>query len=197
MKYCIRCAREIGEGHAFCPYCGTSQKIKPKEPVPEASNNSSSKTMVVVGVAIFVTLIVILTAVFESKSKSSGFSNKQSSYHAVKENSFAGSASVQVNASQILNEFKNNEIRAGEKYNGKRVRINGCATDIDNTFGILSVSLNSCGGLFDLDFVIAEFPQTQKSKLATLNKGQRIVVECTIVDGGNIMGVHGKNCSLR
>lgn len=195
MKYCIRCAREIGEGHAFCPYCGTSQKIKPKEVVPEASNNSSSKTKVVVGIAILVTLIVILTAVFENSSKSSGFNNKPVSYqtyNTAKEYSFTG-----LNVSQILNEFKNNEIRAGEKYNGKRVWISGCAADIDNTFGILSVSLNSCGGLFDLDYVIAQFPQSQKSKLATLNKGQRIVVECTIVDGGDIMGVHGKDCFLR
>ena len=195
MKYCIRCAREIGEGHAFCPYCGTSQKIKPKENVPETSNNPSFKTKVVVVVAILVILIIILTALFENRSKSSGFNNKTVSYHtynAVKESPFAG-----LNVSQILNEFKNNEIRAGEKYNGKRIRISGCAADIDNTFGILSVSLNSCGGLFDLDYVLAQFPQTQKSKLAALNKGQRIVVECTIVDGGDIMGVHGKDCSLR
>ncbi|WP_143152884.1 zinc-ribbon domain-containing protein [Fibrobacter sp. UWP2] len=26
MKYCLKCARQIGDEHSFCPYCGSSQK---------------------------------------------------------------------------------------------------------------------------------------------------------------------------
>ena len=197
MKYCIRCAREIGEGHTFCPYCGSSQKIMPKESPSNNSQNSSSKTMIVVGVAALVVLAIIITALIEKSSVLRKSADATNSYNVAKEESFTGSPSIQVSASQILSEFKNNEIRAGEKYNGKRVRITGCAASIDNMIGILSIYINSCGGVFDLDYVHAQFPDNAKSRLARLNKGERVVVDCTIVDGGDIMGVSGSNCVLR
>jgi uncharacterized membrane protein YvbJ len=196
MKYCIRCAKEIGEGHDYCPYCGTPQKEPLKKESFSSSNNQSSKTVIVTGTLVLVVFAVIIAALLEKPSSNHPANSKESFNNLNKDISVLQKASIQVSASQILSEFKNNEIRAGEKYNGKRVSIIGCAADIDNTFGILTVSINSCGGLLDLDFVSAEFPNQQKNKLASLNKGQRIAVDCTIVDGGNIMGVHGTNCTI-
>ena len=152
--------------------------------------------MIVIGAVILVILAVIIAALLEKPSNSHQVNNKGVFSNLNKERSLPQKASIQVAASQILSEFKNNKIRAGEKYNGKRITILGCAADIDNSFGVLTVSINSCGGLLDLDYVIAEFPGHQKNKLAALNKGQRLAVDCTIVDGGNIIGVHGSNCTI-
>ena len=38
--------------------------------------------------------------------------------------------------------------------------------------------------------------RNQKDKIAKLNKGMRIRVECTIVDGGDWMGIKTKNCII-
>ena len=197
MKYCIRCAKEIGEGHDYCPYCGTPQNKSLKQEYTQSSSSNSSKTVIVIGALILVALAVIIAALLEKPSSNHQTNRNETSYYSNKDSSIPQKGSVQVSASQILSEFKNNEIRAGEKYNGKRITIIGCAADIDNSFGVLTVSVNSCGGLLDLDYVLAEFPGHQKNKLASLNKGQRLAVECTIVDGGNIMGVHGTNCTIR
>ena len=197
MKYCIRCAKEIGEGHDYCPYCGTPQKEVLKNEHIQSSNNNSSKALIVIGALILVALAVIIAALLEKPSSNLQTGSKENYSYLDKERSTPQKTSMQVSASQILNEFKNNEIRAGEKYNGKRITILGCAADIDNSFGVLTVSVNSCGGLLDIDYVLAEFPGHQKSKLARLNKGQCLAVDCTIVDGGNIMGVHGTNCTIR
>ena len=196
MKYCLRCAREIGEGRDFCPYCGYSQK---KSAVPEqtsAVKDSSIKLPIIVGTCvIFVIILVVVAFVEKASINRSNHAYKQHSIP-VQEKIFS-SPTISVSARQILSDYDNNEIRAGERYNGKRVRIAGCAANIDNSLGILSVFVNSCGGPLNLKFVHARFPDNAKSSLTSLNKGQRIIVECTVIDGGNVMGVAAENCVLK
>lgn len=195
MKYCIRCAREIGEGHNFCPYCGSSQKDSRKIDADQIQSKAQSKLSVVKWVVIVFFALLFLVAFLEKIASNSSTSRKTETSIS-QEKSFSGTV-VSVSAKQILNEFKNNEIRAGDRYNGRRVLIAGCAADIDNSLGVLSVSVNSCGGIMDLDFVHAQFPDNEKNKLSRLNKGQRISVECTVIDGGDFMGVVANNCSLK
>lgn len=197
MKYCLRCAREIGEGHDYCPYCGTSQK---KTVARESNRNASqttSKVPVVIGICIAIVLVFIVVAFVESFNvDKSNHAYKQHSISVQQEKSFS-SPIISVSARQILNDFNNNEIRAGEQYNGKRVRITGCAASIDNTMGVLGVFINSCGGDFDIDYIHAQFPDNAKSRLSNLNKNQRVIVECSIIDGGDVMGVAAENCILK
>ncbi len=196
MKYCLRCAREIGEGHDFCPYCGSSQKKSAVPGQTSAVKGSSAKLPIIVGIcAIFAIILVVVALVEKSNVVEANHTYKQHS-NPVQEKIFS-SPTISVSAKQILNDYDNNEIHAGEQYNGKRVRIAGCAANIDNSLGILSVFVNSCGGPFDLKFVHARFPDNAKKSLTSLNKGQRIIVECTIVDGGNVMGVAAENCVLK
>ncbi len=195
MKYCIRCAREIGEGHNFCPYCGSSQKDSRKVGANQNQSKDQSKLVVVKWVVIAFFALLVLVAFLEKIGSNSNMVRKAETSLS-KEMSFSGNV-VSVTAKQILNEFKNNEIRAGDRYNGRRVLITGCAADIDNSFGVLSVFINSCGGIMDLDFVHAQFSDKEKNKLSRLNKGQRISTECTVVDGGNLMGIVANNCILK
>lgn len=196
MKYCLKCARQIGDEHSFCPYCGSSQKWEKNIESEKKSSETSSKLPIIVGLVIAMMIVSVIIAFIEkSNIEKSNYSYKTTQTR-VQEKSFS-SPVISVSAKQILSDFNSNEVRAGDQYNGKRVRISGCAASIDNMMGILSVYINSCGGDFDIDYVYARFPDNARSKLAGLNKNQKIVVECTINDGGDIMGVFADNCILK
>jgi hypothetical protein len=108
-------------------------------------------------------------------------------------------AKVEMNVSitELHNEFVQHEIRAGKKYNGKRIGISGCVGDIDGTYGEYNmiVNIEECGRWFPSS-IPASMKRNQKDKIAKLNKGMRIRVECTIVDGGDWMGIKTKNCII-
>ena len=123
MKYCIRCAREIGEGHNFCPYCGSSQKDSRKIDADQIQSKAQSKLSVVKWVVIVFFALLFLVAFLEKIASNSSTSRKTETSIS-QEKSFSGTV-VSVSAKQILNEFKNNEIRAGDRYNGRRVLIAG------------------------------------------------------------------------
>ncbi|WP_255369484.1 OB-fold putative lipoprotein [Fibrobacter sp. UWP2] len=151
---------------------------------------------IIIGLVIAMMIVSVIIAFIEkSNIEKSNYSYKTTQTR-VQEKSFS-SPVISVSAKQILSDFNSNEVRAGDQYNGKRVRISGCAASIDNMMGILSVYINSCGGDFDIDYVRAQFPNRAKEKLSRLNKGQKVVVECTIDDGGDIMGVAASNCILK
>ena len=197
MKYCLRCAREIGEGHDYCPYCGTPQKESVSREPSRPASSFSSKVPIIAGIGIAIILIFIIVAFIESSNiDKSNHTYKQQSNSAQQEKAFSLPI-ISVSARQILKDFNNNEIRAGEQYNGKRVRITGCAASIDNTMGVLGIFINSCGGDFDIDYIHAQFSDNAKSRLSKLNKNQRVVVECSIIDGGDVMGVAAENCILK
>lgn len=190
MRWCIRCSKEIGEGFEFCPHCGSSQKrTQPRR--QEKPGTSNTPKYLLLGGIILAIVAAILAAIFMDSSSVSSNSNQNKS-DSVQTNS----PSISVTAREIIRDFANNEIRAAEKYKGKRVVIAGCAASIDNNFGILSISINACGGDFDLDYVLAMFPSNERSQLASLNKHQKIAVSCRISDGGNLLGVQAEDCKI-
>ncbi len=195
MKYCLRCAREIGEGHETCPFCGTPQKELRKQHMHLPEEKSSAKVYICAGIVGFLILLLVLAVIIEKNSFTFNSKSKPIQTEVLMQSK---TPVTSISAKQILSEYKNNEIRAGEMFNGKRIEISGCVANIDNTLGILSVYINSCGGPLDIiDFVHAIFPEKEKKNLSMLNKGQRISVICTINDGGNIMGVQGDNCLIK
>ncbi|GEM_PF-3589179 len=195
MKYCLRCAREIGEGHETCPFCGTPQKELRKQHMHLPEEKSSAKVYICAGIVGFLILLLVLAVIIEKNSFTFNSKSKPIQAEVLMQSK---TPVTSISAKQILSEYKNNEIRAGEMFNGKRIEISGCVANIDNTLGILSVYINSCGGPLDIiDFVHAVFPEKEKKHLSMLNKGQRVSVICTINDGGNIMGVHGDNCLIK
>jgi hypothetical protein len=195
MKYCLRCAREIGEGHETCPFCGTPQKELRKQHMHLPEEKSSAKVYICAGIVGFLILLLVLAVIIEKNSFTFNSKSKPIQAEVLMQSK---TPVTSISAKQILSEYKNNEIRAGEMFNGKRIEISGCVANIDNTLGILSVYINSCGGPLDvIDFVHAIFPEKEKKNLSMLNKGQKISVICTINDGGNIMGVQGDNCLIK
>lgn len=99
----------------------------------------------------------------------------------------------------ILNAFRDNEVAAEARYNGKRVTIVGSMDFVLIESGKPVVRMAVPAGPSLQMFCI--FPVSQKAAVAQLTAGQRIVLECTV--RGNVGGFEGvgrltlDNCVLK
>ena len=99
---------------------------------------------------------------------------------------------IEVNASDLVREFKANEIRAEQKYSGKVVHITGVVDTIgEDIMGDGYVSFRGPGFLQNAQAMFDD-----KSVLAALNPGQALTVTCGDLSGGNIMGVILRQCAM-
>jgi hypothetical protein len=78
---------------------------------------------------------------------------------------------------QLLQEYANNEVKANSQYTGNRVTVTG-------PLDYVSVENGKMKGRFSVPAVsytqlFAEFPDSEKSSVATVKSGQQVVVECT------------------
>jgi hypothetical protein len=78
---------------------------------------------------------------------------------------------------QLLQEYANNEVKANSQYTGNRVTVTG-------PLDYVSVKNGKMKGRFSVPAVsytqlFAEFPDSEKSSIATIKSGQQVVVECT------------------
>ena len=82
---------------------------------------------------------------------------------------------VEVEAKQLVKDYKDNEIAADERYEDKVVRIKGKVESIDKgVFGGLSITLD--GGLFTAGNVVCEFGGSETDALSKLTKGEQVTV---------------------
>ena len=101
---------------------------------------------------------------------------------------------LSVNAFQLVNDYKSNEIAADGRYKGKVLEVSGTiesiAKDIMDT---MYVSLEG-GGEFEMRGVQCYFADSENSKLAKLSKGQQITIrgKCD----GLMMNVLIKECLI-
>lgn len=106
----------------------------------------------------------------------------------------------EVTVGEITQEFRNAEILAGKKYNGKRVRITGCLSrPLDGTYGeSLYIYLEDCSRSSE-GLVSGWTPPKgyDDGHLENLQKGRNVIMDCTIKDGGDWMGVDGEYCVVR
>ena len=98
---------------------------------------------------------------------------------------------IEVSATQLLEDYDANEVRANEQYKGKRAKISGIVDSIGETFGQTYVTING-GDEFELLSVQCFFKDS--SALSSLNKGDQITVEGNI--DGKSMNIGVKDCTL-
>lgn len=99
---------------------------------------------------------------------------------------------IEVRAAALVKEFEENEIRAGQKYDGKIVRVTGVVDSIgEDILGEGYVAFKVSGVLRNVQAMIDD-----KNVLAALDAGQRITVTCHEVSGGNIMGALLRDCAV-
>jgi hypothetical protein len=85
----------------------------------------------------------------------------------------------------ILREFKDNQVAAEAKYNGKRVTIVGPMDMVlvENGMPVIRMGVPAWSGRQ----MFCIFPVSQKAAVATLKPDQKVVLECTVL--GNAGGV--------
>jgi hypothetical protein len=176
MAFCSKCGKEVEEGKDFCSSCGASLTGKQTEK-PSTAKKIGQGCAGIVGLLLLLCVLLAMCSDDESSSASSSNSaevNKQ--------------PEITISAKALLNEYKNNELRAEQNYKGKRAQITGFVDAIDNTFDILTVNING-GGDWEWNDIHAYFSDNDKADVAALNKGQKITVICTIADGGDLGGI--------
>ena len=95
-----------------------------------------------------------------------------------------------LSADQLYAEYNANEVAADDKYKGKKVTVSGTVQQIANDiFGHPYVSIGS-----DLVGVQCSFPDSRKSSVMRLTKGQQVTIKGTVE--GKMMDVQLSNSKL-
>jgi len=187
MRYCIRCARDIGDGHEYCPHCGTPQKREPTTAAYHQPKSPWIKFAIIGAIFFAISIISISVTVYFSDYKDTPTKQNEIIVNS--------NGSITTTAKVLLREYKDNEVRAEVLFEDKQVSFSGCVESVDDLMLFYSVHINDCG-ILGSKTIKAIFPAKAKKDLATLIKGSKATITCTIVDGGNIMGVLAKNCSV-
>jgi len=99
-----------------------------------------------------------------------------------------GDPGIKIFAGNLLQEYKQNEAAANQKYLGKKIEVNGIVKRTTNNF----VELHGGGG-FELLTVDCYF--SDKNTLATFTAGTQVTIT-GVCDGKNPFAVKVKNCTL-
>lgn len=103
-------------------------------------------------------------------------------------------ARVSVGAVDLFKDYNANEIAADEKYKGKTLIVSGKIRSIDKSIGdamYLSIATSN-----QFQSIQAHLVESQKSKAATLKKGEDVTVEC-VGDGMLIGSPMLRECSIQ
>lgn len=95
-----------------------------------------------------------------------------------------------VDAVTLRREFEENEIRAEQKYTGRSVVVAGIIDRIGEDLlghGYITFTGET---MFNVQAMFED-----KAELISMSPGQRLVVRCQEVDGGNILGVLLRTCT--
>lgn len=99
-----------------------------------------------------------------------------------------------VTVKTLVDAWDSNSIRADRTYKGRTITIEGHLESISTNFGISIVSLND-GSQFAIGGVSCTMKRGQQDQLATLNKGERIVVRGR-VEGLSLWWIDVADCEL-
>jgi hypothetical protein len=97
---------------------------------------------------------------------------------------------IEVSASNLLSEYKNNETRANDQYKGKVVQITGSIHRIVER----AVELKG-GDAIVMDRVNCQFEDADRKTLSSLSSGNQVTIK-GICDGKGFINVNIKKCKL-
>jgi hypothetical protein len=91
---------------------------------------------------------------------------------------FGGSSTpaIKISASQLFQEYENNEVAADEKYKGKSLEVSGRVGSIGKDFLDTIYVAISRGGEFEIFHVQCFFEDKYKQEAASLSKGQQVII---------------------
>ena len=194
MVKCKVCGKEISKG-AKCPNCGKDSRCFV----------SRHKVLTVIGGLVIIGALGSVTGgnsnnkISDSKQTSVSVENgdsKQTSVSNENSNKKQMEPELSISATELINAYKENEVKADKIYKGKIVEVNGIVDGIDSDIDDKAVVRLSDGDEFSFDKVSCYIDNDNQDKACELEKGQNVTIVGK-VDGEVIGRPQIKDCKIK
>ena len=174
MVKCKVCGKEISKG-AKCPNCGKDSRCF----------FSRHKVLTVIGGLVIIAALGSITGgnsnnkISDSKQTSVSIENsdsKQTSVSNENSNKKQMEPELNISATELINAYKENEIKADKMYKGKIVEVNGIVDAIDSGIDDKAIVRLSDGDEFSFDNVQCCIDDENQDKACELKKGENVTI---------------------
>ena len=174
MVKCKVCGKEISKG-AKCPNCGKDSRCFV----------SRHKVLTVIGGLVIIGALGSITGgnsnnkISDSKQTSVSVENsdsKQTSVSNENSNKKQMEPELNISATELINAYKENEIKADKMYKGKIVEVNGIVDAIDSGIDDKAVVRLSDGDEFSFYNVHCYIDDENQDKACELKKGENVKI---------------------
>ena len=174
MVKCKVCGNEISKG-AKCPNCGKDSRCFV----------SRHKVLTVIGGLVIIGALGSVTGgnsnnkISDNKQTSVSVENsdsKQTSVSTENSNKKQMEPELNISATELINAYKENEIKADKMYKGKIVEVNGIVDAIDSGIDDKAIVRLSNGDEFSFDNVQCCIDDENQDKACELEKGENVII---------------------
>ena len=174
MVKCKVCGKEISKG-AKCPNCGKDSRCFV----------SRHKVLTVIGGLVIIGALGSVTGgnsnnkISDSKQTSVSVENsdsKQTSVSNENSNKKQMEPELSMSASELINAYKENEVKADKMYKGKIVEVNGIVDGIDSGIDDKAIVRLSDGDEFSFDNVQCCIDDENQDNACELKKGENVTI---------------------
>ena len=174
MVKCKVCGNEISKG-AKCPNCGKDSRCFV----------SRHKVLTVIGGLVIIGALGSITGgnsnnkISDSKQTNVSVENsdsKQTSASTENSNKKQMEPELNISATELINAYKENEIKADKMYKGKIVEVNGIVDAIDSGIDDKAIVRLSDGDEFSFDNVQCCIDDENQDKACELKKGENVKI---------------------
>ena len=162
MVKCKVCGKEISKG-AKCPNCGKDSRCFV----------SRHKVLTVIGGLV---IIGALSSITGGNSNNKISDSKQTSVSNEIENKKQMEPELNISATELINAYKENEIKADKMYKGKIVEVNGIVDAIDSGIDDKAVVRLSDGDEFSFYNVHCYIDDENQDNACELKKGENVTI---------------------
>lgn len=188
---CPDCNKEISDAAPICPSCGRPMVSAPFRADAPIGGSYVAKRKRSSGLGAFVLLLLgmAITGWYYL-----GGNSVRTTSDMVLESYFSRQPIASVTARDIISAYEQNEVSADRSYRGSIVDVSGYIASIKKDLSDdLYITLDGAGAS-RYRSVQAYFSPDLANRLASLRKGQAIVVRCRIE--GLFINVRGRDCTL-
>ena len=174
MVKCKVCGKEISKG-AKCPNCGKDSRCFV----------SRHKVLTVIGGLVIIGALGSITGgnsnnkISDNKQTSVSVENsdsKQTSVSNENSNKKQMEPELSISATELINAYNENEVKADKMYKGKIVEVNGIVDGIDSGIDDKAIVRLSDGEEFSFDNVQCCIDDENQDKACELEKGQNVTI---------------------
>ena len=174
MVKCKVCGKEISKG-AKCPNCGKDSRCFV----------SRHKVLTVIGGLVIIGALGSVTGgnsnnkISDSKQTSVSVENsdsKQTSVSDENSNKKQMEPELNISATELINAYNENEVKADKMYKGKIVEVNGIVDGIDSDIDDKAVVRLSDGDEFSIYTVSCYIDDENQDKACELKKGENVTI---------------------